>query len=360
MEQEKLHRFHIALMVFNTQSGVIVFTLPRLTAHYFGTNGWLALFPVFLFVTLNIMLISAVHRLGGGRSVFDILQSSLPRLILYPLYLLLWGIFSMIGCLVVKQYVLIYQLLIFPSTSDMLLKFFVDLLVFLYVAKGIYTMSKANVLFSFFLLSLLPLAIYFTQEFDLVRLTSFMFEGGTDMKEGFLRVYGAYMGYELTLFLFPYAEPGKKWLKYIHLGNGITMAIYLLATILGFGFFNVQELSHLAFPLLDMFSYIRFPFVERLQNFLYSVFLFSILHTAAMYYWASQSVLSRIFRRIPWKLLVFCTMVITIFTASIPETLIKVEGWFRLFSIFQLGFSVAFPLLLIILLLFQRRSKKHA
>lgn len=50
----------------------------------------------------------------------------------------------MIGCLVAKQYAMIYQILIFPTTSEMVLKLFVDVLVFLYVAKGIYTMSKAN------------------------------------------------------------------------------------------------------------------------------------------------------------------------------------------------------------------------
>lgn len=66
MDREKLNRFHIALMVFNTQSGIILFTLPRITAHYMGTNGWLMLIPMFLLVTLNIMLISAVYRMGGG------------------------------------------------------------------------------------------------------------------------------------------------------------------------------------------------------------------------------------------------------------------------------------------------------
>ncbi len=360
MDREKLNRFHIALMVFNTQSGIVLFTLPRITAHYFGTNGWLMLLPMFLLVTLNIMLISAVYRMGRGKSVFDILGASLPRLLLVPLYVLLWGLFSMIGCLVVKQYALIYQMLIFPTTSDMVLKVFVDVLVFLYVAKGIYTVSKANVIFSFLLLLQIPLAFFFLDEFDLVRLTPFLLQEGTDMKEGFIRLYGAYMGYELTLFLFPYAENNKRWLKHVHLGNGITMFIYLLVTFLAYGFFGHKALIHSSFPILDMYAYLHFPFIERIQNFLFSLFLFSIMHTGAMYYWSGQAVMSRVLPRIPWKMIVVLSMVATACVGMIPKSLIEVEAWFRYLTIAQIGFSFGFPLLLLLLLLVQRRFKKHA
>ncbi|MGP0584137.1 GerAB/ArcD/ProY family transporter [Paenibacillus timonensis] len=360
MDQEKLNRFHIALMVFNTQSGIILFTLPRITTHYIGTNGWLMLIPMFLLVSLNIMLISAVYRMGGGKSVFEILGASLPRFFLVPLYLLLWGLFSMIGCLVVKQYALIYQMLIFPSTSDMVLKIYVDVLLFLYVTKGIYTMSKANVIFSLLLLLQVPLALFFIKGFDLARLTPFLFQEGADMKEGLIGIYGAYMGYELSLFLFPYAENNKRWLKYVHLGNGITMFVYLLVTFLAYGFFSHRALIHSSFPILDMYAYLRFPFVERIQNFLFGLFMFSIVHTAGMYYWSGQTVMSQVFRRISWKVIIFLSMAVTIAIAMIPKSLIEVEAWFRYLTMAQLGFSFGFPLLLILLLLLQRRLKKHA
>ncbi|MCK8485716.1 spore germination protein [Paenibacillus sp. MBLB2552] len=360
MDREKLNRFHIALMVFNTQNGIVLFTLPRLTARYFGTNGWLMLIPMFLFVTLNIMLISAVYRMGRGKSVFDILGASVPRFILIPLYVVLWALFSMIGCLVIRQYALIYQMLIFPTTSDMVLKMFVDVLVFLYVVKGIYTMSKANVIFSLLLLIQIPLAFFFIREFDLARLTPFLFQEGTDMIEGFIRLYGAYMGYELCLFLFPYAENNKRWLKYIHLGNGITMFVFWLVAFLAYGFFGHKTLTHSSFPILNLFAYLRFPFIERIQYFLFSLYLFSVLHTGGMYYWSSQAVMTQIFRRISWKLVVFLSMAATIAVGMIPRSLIEVESWFRYLTIAQLSFSLGFPLLLILLLLLQRRFKKHA
>ncbi|RRJ64192.1 hypothetical protein EHV15_15635 [Paenibacillus oralis] len=203
MAQEKLHRFHIMLMMLNTQSGIALFTLPRITAHHFGTNGWLSLIIVFLFASLNTMLISAVYRLGRGTSVFEILRDSLPRVILYPLYLL-------IG-------------------------------------------------------------------------------------------------------------------------------------------------SNLA-----MFGYLRFPFVERIHNFLLSMYLFSVVHTGAMYYWASKAMIKQVFPRVPPKLLLALTMAATIAVSLTPDSLMDVEWWLRNITLVQLAFSVGFPLLLILLLFIQRREKKHA
>lgn len=358
--QEKLHRLHIALLIFNTQTGIVVLTLPRTTAKYFGTNGWVSILIVFLFVTIDIMLINLVYRLGRGASVFEIMQSSLPRIVLYPIYILLGSLFGMIGCLVVKQYSMIYQMLIFPSTSDVLLKLVVDILVFLLVIKGIYTISKANVFFVIFLFIQFPIALYFIPSFDFARLTPFLFQGGSDMMEGFIRVFGAFMGYEMTFFLFPYVEKNNKWLKYVHIGNGLTTLIYLLITLESYGFFNVNELTHLAFPILDMYAYVSLAFIERMQNFLYSFFILSILQTGAMYYWSSQALFSQLLPRVSSKFSVFVIMTITFLITYIPKSLVEVENWFRTMTIIEIFVSIGFPMLLIVLLLIQRGRTKSA
>lgn len=360
MVQEKLNRLHIALLIFNTQTGIVLLTLPRTTAKYFGTNGWASILIVFLFVTIDIMLMNLVYRLGRGASVFEIMKSSLPKLVLYPIYILIGSLFAMIGCLVIKQYAMIYQILIFPSTPDILLKIVVDILVFLLVIKGIYTISKANVFFALFLFIQFPIALYFVPSFEFARLTPFLFQGGADMKEGFIRVFGAFMGYEVVLFLFPHAEKNNKWLKYVHLGNGLTTFIYLLITLESYGFYNVIELTHMAFPILEMYSFVSLAFVERMQNFLYSFLILSILQTGAMYYWTSQSIFRQIFPRIPAKLSIFVIMTVTIAIAFIPKSLAEVEDWFRYLTIAEICFSISFPPLLIILVIIQRRKAKRA
>ncbi|WP_435922245.1 GerAB/ArcD/ProY family transporter [Paenibacillus sp. DYY-L-2] len=360
MSQEKLSRFNIAAIIYNTQVGVVVFTLPRLLATHFGTNGWAALIPMFFFISLNIILINSVYRLGKGKSVFEILKSGLPRWILVPIYLVMGSAMAMVGCLVVKQYVMIYQMLIFPHTSDSHLKLVIDVLVFLLVIKGIYNMSKANVLIVFVVLSLLPISIAFWMEMDLVRMTPFLFQGGQDMGQGWIKLYEAFLGYELTIFLFPFAEKGKKWLKYVHFGNGFTFLMYLLVTIECYGFFNYLELPHLSFPLLEMFGYLRFPFAERIQNFLYSFFVLSILFTSGMYFWSSQLVFTELMPRLNKKWVLFLLILITYFVSRMPKTLIVVEQWFGKLTYFQLGVALVLPILALLALLLKKGKDAHA
>ncbi len=360
MSHEKLHRFHIALLIFNTQTGVVLFILPRTVATYFGTNGWIALILMFIPITLNIVLITSVYRLGRGASIFTILKSGIPRFLLIPIYLVIGSALAMVGCMVIKQYVMIYQLLIFPQTSDIIMKLVVDILVFLLVTKGIYNMSKANLFFVFLLITMVPLSFIFMRDFDLTRMSPFIFKEGKGFAQGSIKVFGAYMGYELSIFLFPYAEKGKKWLKYIHLGNSLTIFIYLMVTVICYGFFNYRELPHLSFPLLDMFGYLHFPFVERVQNFLYSFFLLSIIITSGMYYWSSQAVFTELIPRLPWKWVLFLVMASTFFVSNIPKSLIEVEKWFGVLIYFQLGVAIGLPLLALVALLVQKGRNNHA
>ncbi|WP_410771696.1 GerAB/ArcD/ProY family transporter [Fontibacillus sp. BL9] len=360
MAQEKLHRFQTALLIFNTQVGVVLFILPRTIATYFGTNGWIAIILMFLAVGLNILLITSVYRLGRGASIFAILKSGLPRLLLFPIYLITGSSLAMVGCLVIKQYALIYQLLIFPQTSDIVLKLVIDVLVFLLVTKGIYNMSKANVFFVFLLMTMVPLSFVFMKDFDMTRMSPFFLKEGKDFGQGFIKVFGSFMGYELSIFLFPYAEKGKKWLKYIHLGNSMTAFVYLLVTVICYGFFNFKELTRLSFPLLDMFGYLHFPFVERIQNFLYSLFLLSIIITGGMYYWSSQAVFKEMIPRLPWKWILFLLMVSTFIVSYIPKSLIAVEDWFQVLIYCQLGVALGLPLLALVALLVQKGRKSHA
>jgi hypothetical protein len=53
--KEKLYPVHIAILVYMIQTGVVVFSLPRIMAEAFGYNGWLMV-PVFtLIAALNLV-----------------------------------------------------------------------------------------------------------------------------------------------------------------------------------------------------------------------------------------------------------------------------------------------------------------
>lgn len=356
MATEKLSSTHIALMISNTQAGVVVFTLPRLLSTHFGTNGWLAIIPMFLLASLNIYLISLVNRLGKGTSVFEILKTSIPNWILYPLYLGIGFVFAVIGSLVVKQYSLIYQMLIFPTTSDMIMKLVIDILVFILLTKGIYVISKANIIFVAILCLQMPMFYFTLEEFDWARLTPFFFKETENMAEGWINLYGAFMGYELSILLIPFANPKMKWMRAVQIGNLITAILYISIAVSSFGFFGYTMLKNQSFPYLDQIGYIKLPFVERLQNFLYSFFVLSIIQTAVMFLWSSCVTLKQVTTKLNFKFIGFIIIVTIYMLAFIPKSLIAVEQWFKYVTYTEIIIAFGLPILTIIVLLMQKRK----
>ncbi|GGF59684.1 germination protein GerHB [Paenibacillus albidus] len=356
--KEKLQPFHIAILVYTTQAGIVVFTLPRQLADYFGTNGWLFLLVCYLLSAGNIGLIALVYKLGGGRPIFEILEQSLPKLILYPVYVSLASVWLMFGCMIGKKYILLFQMISFPTTNPMFFKLAVDVLIYLLLAKGIYTISKAATLFFWMTIWMSLLLLWFFPSFRWERLTPFLLQGGHDQIKGGIELYSAYLGYELSILFFPYIDKRKKAMLAIQLGNTLLTLNYLSLSLICFGFFSWGQLKKLIYPLLDLLAYIQLPFIERLENLLYGFFLFLILITVVMYWWAAEVTVMRIFPRIKKKGLTITLITVSYCISFIPKTLDEVVSWITNLGYVTIGIAFGLPIVLILVLLIQRQGRE--
>ncbi|WP_027084570.1 GerAB/ArcD/ProY family transporter [Cohnella panacarvi] len=356
--KEALSYAHVVILIYMVQTGVTVFSLPQIEAQYFGTNGWLSVLFVFAAVSVNIFFMALVYRIGNGKSIFDLMEQVLPKWTLIPLYGFLIGVWSMIGLMIVKEYVLIFQMMAFPTTDPMLLKLVVDLLILYLVTKGIYNIGKAASVFFWLNVWMLFLLFFFFGDFDWSRMTTFVFQGGEDRKEGFIAIASAFLGYELCMLLFPYADRKTKIIRATLMGNGLLTFSYLTLSIVAFGFFSVQQLKEMMFPLLDLMAYIVLPFVERLENFFYGLFLFSIIVTSTVYLWAATETSKRLFPRIASKYLSFVLVAFQYAVSFLPDTLDEVKNWLELFGQIEIGIAIGLPLFVLILLIVHKATRR--
>lgn len=174
---EKLSTFHIALLIYMIELDVTMFSMPRLVAENIGTNGWLGVILLSFAAAVNIMLIQLVYRIGRGRSVFEIAGHTLPRFVLYPFYILLALFWTALGSFICKKYVLIFQMLSFPTTNPMLLYGVIVLLMFYLLTKGIYNIGKVSTIFFLFTIGLIFFIFYYIPSWRVVRFTEYFFQG---------------------------------------------------------------------------------------------------------------------------------------------------------------------------------------
>jgi spore germination protein (amino acid permease) len=354
--KERLNQFHIAILIYMIQSGVMFFSLPRLLAENFGTNGWIAILICSAAVTLNIFFISLVYRAGNGRSVFNILEQSIHRAFLNPIYLMLAALWAMLGCMVLKQYILLFQMVAFPTTNPMIFKLLCDFLVFQLVVQGIYNITKAATVFFHITFWMILLVIFHFHEFRAIRLTTFIFQEGTHLAQNWMEVYSAFVGYELCLFFFPYVAQKTKFFAAVYWGNALVTMVYLITSVVCFGFFSFKQVSNLMYPVMDLLAYIELPFVERIENLLFTFFIFKILITTVLYSWVALETTQRVFPKIKNKVLSLIIIISTYSVSFIPEILREVEIWLRRLGYIQIGVSYLFPLVLLLLLWLQQKK----
>lgn len=339
--KEKLSQFHTAILIYMVQTGVYIFSFTRIEAEYFGTNGWLIMIPASILVSLNIYQMYWVYRLGNGQSIFVILEKSIPKFILAPFYMLFSIVWALIGCLVAKQYVLIFQMFAFPTTNPMIFKAAIDILAFMLLTKGLYNISKASTIFFWITIWMSLLLLYFIGDFRTDRLTPYVFQNSHNITEGFLHIYLAYTGYELCLLLFPYTDKKTRLFRAVMQGHLIRSVSYIIIGLITFGVVGYDMLKVMMFPTLDLLAYIKFPFVERIENLFYGFFLFTTLLTLVLYFWAAGESTQRIFPKVKINVQYFFIVLVALSVSYIPTVLGSIEKWMLFLGCIQIGFPIS-------------------
>ncbi|MEI5907471.1 GerAB/ArcD/ProY family transporter [Bacillus spongiae] len=346
--QEKIHRYQLAIIIYMIQVGISIFTLPRIVAEAFGTNGWIALLFVSFIGVLNILLIGLVFHFGKDRTIFQLLEKSIPKLLLFPIYIAIALLWSCLAVLIAKDFELILRLLYYPTMPTSVFVIMALILTYWLVRSGIVHIARTTVIFMativIALILLFPLA-----EFRLTRLTSFIFEGETSLFTGGLQVYFSFLGYELSLLLIPYLTKKKSAYKPVLFGHLLITFIYLITCFIAFGFFSFPQLLNDTFPLLTMFEYIELPFLERIEGMIFHLFIFEVLVTIILYFWGADQFFKQAIPKLSSRFSILILLIIAFILTLFIKITREVEKWIMIIG--SGGIIVAFGLPIFILLL---------
>jgi spore germination protein (amino acid permease) len=353
--KEKLSPFQVSILIYMIQSGVVLFSLPRLTGEAFGTNGWIGIIIVYLIVNINLVLIWAVFKIGNGRSFLE-LMSFIPNWIRMPIYLFLSFIWLTLGTMVMVKFVMILKLLFYPNVSKLLLMLMGLMLCYLLLKGGIYHIAKSTVVLFYFTVWTVFLLLFHLPDFNIVRLTPFLFQGEKDLLKGGMSVYTSLLGYELTLLFLHLLNKNK--LKSLIVGNTITSTIYLGVCLVSYGFFGLKMLLEDMYPVITLIEYISFPVLERVENLIFSLFGLKVFITTLMYFWAVKEVLEFQFKKIKRDYIIMAILVLSFIASIFPKLTRDVDRWLEYLAYIEGAIAFILPVLLILLAYFINKSKK--
>jgi hypothetical protein len=140
-----------------------------------------------------------------------------------------------------------------------------------------------------------------------------------------LFVLSSLSGPEYLICLAPWLRPQQKMLKYLTLGNAITVLEYLIELVASLLFFGSQYLSKTNFPVVNMMRYLQSPVFERIDIILLSAHMFHFVFIISIlllcFYGATRIVVGRLHKQT--TRIGFISSCITIFVC-----IIMVNKWF--------------------------------
>lgn len=359
MQTEKFKPFYLFFITYMTQTGIVLFMLPNMVANYFGYNGWLMIIPISVFAMIQIGLIAGIYYFNKGSSIFQTIETSFSKvnIIAKPLYLCLSIFWSVLSITVAKQYVHVMKFLYFPQTNIQWFVLLTLILTYYLVTSGIVTIAHVSTLFFFLSAPMIFLLIYFVPDFSFLQFSTFVFNEHNDFYGGMIELYTAFLGFEVTLFMFPYIKKEKKVFKYVFWGHLYTTLIYLSVTIFCYGFNSFQQLNYQVYPVINLFQYIEFDFIERLDSGLFILFYLKLIITITMYIWISLVTFKRV---VMWSAQrsAFALLVVGYLVTLPFVTKNELTSLLSLLAKVQILISIFLPLL-VLTIIFLKRRRKH-
>ncbi len=108
-----------------------------------------------------------------------------------------------------------------------------------------------------------------------------------------------------------------------------------------------------------MYSYVEFPFLIRIENFVFAIFLLKVFLTVILFFWISSQAIARVLPKVKEKWLLPIIGLIAFSVTLWSETLTEVEEWLTISGTVEVVLAFLLPLLLITVLLL-RSGKKGA
>ncbi|MDX8366667.1 GerAB/ArcD/ProY family transporter [Cytobacillus sp. IB215665] len=345
--QEKLQPHQIFALIYMCQISVGIFSLPRITAEAFGTNGWLGIGIVSVFFVVNIILIGLVFSFGKGRTIFNIMDI-LPKFLLCPFYICVALLYGALGILIAKNFQLILSMLYYPNMS-ILFVVLMAILTYWLVRRGIYHIAKATVVFFSTILIALLLGFHIP-EFSFTRLTPFIFEGEKELLMKGNQVGLHFLGVEIALLFIPYISKLSTAMRPILFAHLLLTFIYLATCFISFGFFSFEQLINDVYPVITLLEYVEFPIVERVEGFVVNLFMFEVLVTIVLFFWGADQFLQQALPKIPPRLSILCLLLVSSLITAFINTRSELELWIYWLRSGELLIAMLLPIILLILI----------
>lgn len=324
--------------------GVAVLELPSLVAAETSfSDGWISIFLAGVIFTVLAILAVKVAMCFPDQSFFSYTSFLVTRPIAITISLIYVIICICLGGYITRSISYISQQYLFNQTPMEVLAL-CFLLVVIYAISGervglfrLNMMFLPIILVIFIFVGVLNIKWYDTENF----LPLFQTDINGYLK-GMLISSEAFIGFGIGLFYIFLVRNPTNMTKNVVTGMSICILFYLFIFLSSIGVFGNLVTSNLMFPTIELAKRVDLPggIFERIDAFIFTIWIMAIFNTVAMILDISILLLSSIFKKANKKMITFIIAPIVFYIGMFPQQTDQVRQASKVLSLISVFFSI--------------------
>lgn len=294
LERKKVSSFLVFFLIHTMQVGVGILGFTQILVQKAGADAWIAV----------VLAGAAIH--GVIVVMYRLLQSPGDDIIAVHHRLFgKWcgGILSVIVIIyvaygsvaILSTYVNVVQVWVFPHLSSWTFAAVYLILAICFVFGGLRTVAGICFLSLVYGLPLI-LTLYPPLQYgEYSNFLPMMTAKPSDLFAATKEAMFSFAGIQLLLFYFPFIKRAEASQRWAHYGNALTIAIYLVVTVVSILYYSKGQIAGLLWPTLTFWKIISLPFLERFEYIGIMIWIFVIMPNICLGLWCASRGLKRLF-----------------------------------------------------------------
>ena len=247
----------LGVFILSAQVGLGVIGLPSDLAKAIGHDGWISILSAGLLSTLVTIILIALLRRYSNQSIFEINRHLFGNILgqTINILLILYLSFSMVAAF--RYFTEFIKLFTMEATPEIILALLIIAPTVYLSWYGLKPVARFSQIIFFILFFVLVLSLLTIKK---VRLTFLMPVGAADLTtlgQSIIPATLAFIGLELTVFLYPYIKDKENTLKWVVSANLCTMVFIAIIFVVTTGLFGENLLKMQVAPLFNLARYYR-------------------------------------------------------------------------------------------------------
>lgn len=284
---KQLSRIHVIFLTQSAMIGTGILSLPQKMSGM-GYSQWFMPIVFGFSATLTLLPMIWLCSKFPKNNIFQMNEIILGKMIgkFISLLIIIQFIISSTG--IISDYMHLIQSTALPEQTITLPVICFLLLVIYIVNSGILSISKFCIMTFFVTVWLFPFLVWAFEKGEISHLLPLNNFTSKEFYEAFKGGFFSILGYELILIYFPYIIDQKKAFFHSLIGIWISILLCLVTTFICSIYYSEWQLKNIEYSVLNLFKAGEISFIERLDIFGITLWVFHILTTVIVYIWSAQ------------------------------------------------------------------------